>query len=207
MKAPTQNPAGKTVPANYSGIKTNTEFSISLPTADATEQKYRLARARLLQVNHWHDLCGPLSANFQLTDEYGMPVDHEAQPGDHIRIDLPAPGSGTGSGYDWVVIEKIEDRCTPSGQSCYIAMRVRPSENPQQPGKKIAHFYNEDATSSFVVERVGTRIRASVYGRNEKPNTQPAGVMDKLRNLVVAVGAMLGLHKPQWKSLVKGLLS
>jgi len=29
---------------------------------------------------------------------------------------------------------------------------------------------------------------------------------DKARNALVAVGALAGLHKPQWNALVKGLL-
>jgi hypothetical protein len=30
--------------------------------------------------------------------------------------------------------------------------------------------------------------------------------MDKVRNAIVALGAMIGLSSPQWQSLVKGLL-
>jgi hypothetical protein len=46
-----------------------------------------------------------------------------------------------------------------------------------------------------------------VYGRNEKPNLNTKAVIDKLRNAIVGVTAIAGLNKPQWKSLVMGLLS
>jgi hypothetical protein len=196
----------KTVPQQHTGAESNTVYSIMLPTLEESKERYRLARARLLDVNHWHDFAGPLSANFTLTDDSGREVDHPAQEGDHIRINLPGPGSKTGNGYDWVAIEQIEDKTTSSGKSAYVAMRVRPSVNPNQWQGKVAHFFDPSATSSFVVELSGKCVRASVYGRNEKPNTEAPGFWDKVRNAVVAVTASLGLSKPQWKMLVKGLV-
>ncbi len=197
----------KTVPLQETGEQHNTEHTISLPSVQACVQRYNIARERLLEVNHWGELGGPFSANFTLTDHAGHEVEHQAREGDHIRIDLPGPGSRTGHGYDWVEIEKIEDRCTRSGNSAYVAIRVRPSDNPAEHRGRIAHFFAPTATSSFVVERVGNRIKASVYGRNEKPNKgRQEGLLDKIRNVVVAVSATLGLSKPQWHGLVKGLL-
>ncbi|KAA2239762.1 hypothetical protein F0L74_26590 [Chitinophaga agrisoli] len=197
----------KTVPLQKTGEQHNTEHTISLPTVQACVQRYNIAKDRLLEVNHWGELGGPFSANFTLTDGSGHVVHHKAREGDHIRIDLPGPGSKTGNGYDWVEIEKIEDRCTSSGNSAYVAIRVRPSGNPRDFNSRIAHFFAPTATSSFVVERVGNRIKASVYGRNEKPNKEhQEGLLDRLRNVVVAVSATLGFSKPQWQGLVKGLL-
>lgn len=202
----TEDPAKKTVPPQHTGAATNTTFSIMLPTLEESQERYRLAKARLLDVNHWHDFAGPLSANFMLTDGNGRELDHPAQEGDHIRINLPGPGNKTGDGYDWVAIEQIEDKTTSSGKTAYAAIRVRPSVNPQQWDGKVAHFYDPSATSSFVVELNGRCVKASVYGRNEKPNTAPASLWDKVRNTLVAISASLGLSKPHWKSLVKGLV-
>lgn len=196
----------KTVPAQHTGSKHNTEYTITCPTVEACIQRFNIAKERLLEVNHWHELGGSLSANFRLTDRQGRVLYHKAEEGDHIRIDLPGPGSKDGNGYDWVEIEKIEDRSTKSGNCAYVAIRVRPSGNPQQPQGKVAHFYNPEATSSFVIERVGNSIKASVYGRNEKPNEQPDDLLDKVRNWMVALTAAIGFSKPQWKALVKGLL-
>jgi len=203
---PSEPSCEKTVPLQHTGGAHNTEFSMALPSVEECVERFKIARDRLLEVNHWHELGGPFSANFILTDRNGHVQHHKAREGDHIRIDLPGPGSKTGDGYDWVEIEKIEDRCTKSGNSAYVAIRVRPSSNPQDYDNKVAHFFGPTATSSFVVERVGSRIKASVYGRNEIPNVSSRGFMDKVRNALVAVGATLGLSKPQWKGLVKGLL-
>jgi hypothetical protein len=42
-------------------------------------------------------------------------------------------------------------------------------------------------------------------GRNEKPN--PAGgFLNKVRNAVIAVAAMMGFSKPQWKLLTSAIL-
>jgi hypothetical protein len=207
MNTKTVEPSNKkTVPQQHTGAATNTVFSIMLPSLEESKERYRLAKARLLDVNHWHDFAGPLSASFTLTDESGREVDHPAQEGDHIRINLPGPGSKTGDGYDWVAIEQIEDKTTSSGKTAYAAIRVRPSVNPQQWHGKVAHFYDPAATSSFVVELNGRCVKASVYGRNEKPNIAPSGFWDKVRNTLVAISASLGLSKPQWKSLVKGFV-
>lgn len=196
----------KTVPQQHTGAETNTVFAVTLPNFEESRERYRLARERLLDVNHWHDFAGPLSASFTLTDDTGRELDHKAQKGDHIRINLPGPGSKTGNGYDWVAIEQIEDKTTSSGKSAYVAIRVRPSVNPQQWHGKVAHFYDPAATSSFVVELNGKSVKASVYGRNEQPNTEAPSLWDKVRNTVIAVSASLGLAKPQWKRLVKGLV-
>src|SRR3954464_2904198 len=106
-------------------------------------------------------MCGPHSADFQLTDQNGNPVQAKAATGYLMRIDLPGP-----SGDDWVTIEAIEDKDSPSGNSNYIAMRVRPTQSPVDKSAQITHFYEDSATSTFLVERIGTRITATVYGRN-----------------------------------------
>jgi hypothetical protein len=196
----------ETVPPQRQGLRTYTEYAVNLPTVEEALRRFDRARERLLEVNNWKRMCGALSASFTLTDETGNEVRHKAEEGDHIRINLPGPGSQTGDGFDWVEIEKIEDKASPSGRIAYVAMRVRPSENPQKVPGKVAHFFQEDATSSFVVERTGSILRARVYGRNEQPNTAPPGLWDKIRNFLVAVSASLGLAKPQWKSLAKALL-
>jgi hypothetical protein len=199
-------PEKKTVPPQITGNQTHTAYTVMLSSFEESRQRFQEARERLLDVNHWHQLAGPLSANFTLTDDVGHILDHKAQEGDHIRIDLPAPGSKTGNGYDWVEIEKIEDKVTSSGKTAYVAIRVRPSGNPQQRSSKVAHFYDPAATSSFVVELSGKCVKASVYGRNEQPNTTPSNFWDKLRNTLIAVTASLGFSKPQWKRLAKGLV-
>jgi hypothetical protein len=194
------------IPSQQKGGKSTTTHTVKASSSALAVKTFNNAREKLLQVNHWHDICGPHSAHFQLTDNDGQPLEHAAQPGDHIRIDLPAPANRLGHGYDWVIIEAIDDKCSPTGSCSYIAMRVRPSDNPERNTPATAHFYESTATSSFIVERRGNSVRAGVYGRNELPNDETPKLWDKIRNTLISLMAMIGLHKPQWKSLVMGLL-
>jgi hypothetical protein len=192
------------VPSNETGAKSDTENSITFSSANDAKEFFAIVKHRLLNINDWHLLTGTASASFILTDEKGNKVQRQAQLGDHFKIDIPGPGNKTGKGYDWVQIEAIED--TSSENEDEVSIRVRPSDSPQQSSDDVAHFFSEEATSTFTVERKNNIVIASVHGRNEKPNTHSESVIDKVRNAVVATGAILGLNKPQWKSLVKGLL-
>jgi len=191
-----------TLPQNS---KQQTTHIISCATVDACIQRYNAAKERLLEVNHWHQFSGSLSANFTLTDSNGHILHHKAQEGDHIRIDMPGPGSRTNKGYDWVEIEKIEDRSTPSGNCAYTAIRVRPSGMFYQPGARAGR--HGDVTSSFVIERVGSNLRASVYGPDDKPGTPQVSLLDKLRSWLMTALPLptgIGISGPRWKLLVKG---
>jgi hypothetical protein len=188
------------IPENKEGTQTNTERSIEFATEEESKQFFQIAKKRLLDVNHWHKIAGNATADFQLTDEEGKPVNRTAKEGDHFKIDIPGPGSITGEGNDWVKIESIQE------DENYIGIRVRPTSNPTNERKDIAHFFNDNSTSSFIIKKEGKKITAGVYGRNEKPNTKTETVVDKIRNATVATGAISGFSKLQWKSLVNGLI-
>ncbi len=86
-----------------------------------------------------------------------------------------------------------------------LGMRVRPSPPPGDAAGSVAHFYSEEATSSFTVTLEGRRVTAAIYDRNAKPN--PAGsLVDRMRHLVFGLGAVTGFSKYQWHQLVWGLL-
>jgi len=193
------------VPDSHTGASSNNEHSIVESDLESAKQLFQLARIRLLNVNGWHQLSGVASAVFQLTDETGKQVDRPAKLGDHFKIDIPGPGSITGEGDDWVQIEAIEEKSTDNSE--VIAIRVRPTSNPQNSKADVAHFFSDEASSTFSVMRNGTTVTAAVYGRNEKPNLNADSLLDKLRNAVVGASAIAGMNKPQWKSLVIGLLS
>lgn len=194
------------VPEQKTGKEVNTEHVVSLENRENAQQLFKTATQRLLDVNQWEELCGIGSANFQLTDKNGNEIERTAREGDHFKIDIPGPGSVEGKGYDWVRIEKIEEDIDSAGDSESIAVRVRPATNPTTPGQEVAHFFNEEATSSFVIEREGTLVKAGVYGRNEKPNTVIKNLVDKARNAVIALGAISGISSVQWQKLAKGLI-
>ena len=193
------------VPPQQTGAESNTEARTSFPDDAAARQFYRTVKERLLHVNNWHALAGKGTAEFQLIDENGRETDRAAKEGDHFRIDIPGPGTITGEGYDWVRIESVNENAGDA-EEC-LAIRVRPCSNPNNDRSDVAHFFSEDATSSFVVKREGAEVVAAVYGRNEKPNTDTEKLVDKARHTAVATGAVSGFSKLQWKSLVNGLIS
>jgi hypothetical protein len=201
-----QTNASTIVPKQKTGKETNIGYELSVASREEAQNLFQIASARLLDVNHWEKLCGIATADFTLTDKNGLEVQRLAEEEDHFKIDIPGPGSVTGRGYDWVRIEKIQKTFNLETDVESIAMRVRPAPNPKTPGSKIAHFFNDRATSSFIVERKGVLVKAGVYGRNEKPNTIIRNLADKIRNFIIAVSALAGISTVQWQNLSKGLL-
>jgi hypothetical protein len=195
-----------TVPRQQKGAQKDIEHVVETADEDDARKLFVIARNRLVNVNQWHEYATGISATFKLCDQYGNEVDRTAENGDYFKIDLPAPGSNEGKGYDWVQIEKIEDRSDSAGDEEYVGIRVRPARHPKEKGEDVAHFFKDDSTSSFVIERHGKIVTAAVYGRNEKPNTKTHNLIDKVRNAVVGATAIVGFSNVQWKNLVQGLL-
>lgn len=204
MKNKTQD---KIVPEQEVGDRSGAEAEVNCRTREEALRVFHVARVRLLSVNKWHEYSGMLSGVFQLTDSNGTPLDRAPRLNDLIRIDLPGPGPRSGKGYDWVSIEAMENKNNPEQDEETFAFRVRPAAGPASGGKQSDHFYTPDATSSFIIQRKGRRVRAIEEGRNEVPNTDTGNVLDKVRNAVVAFTASKGMSYPQWKSLMKGILS
>jgi hypothetical protein len=124
----------------------------------------------------------------------------------YIRIDIPGPGTNAGKGFDWVKIEQKEHVILNEHQEVFF-IRARPAEHPIQKSAGIAHFLRMEASSSFVLVRNGLTVTATVYGRNEVPNTKVADLGDKIRNAVIGATGAIGISKLQWKALVEGLLA
>lgn len=192
-------------PDNHSGKSSDTFHEVTCTDERSAVHLFNKAKERLLDINHWKDIAGEGSSDFKLYDEQGNLANRPVKLGDHFRIDIPGPGTVSGKGYDWVQVEAIEQFSNDEKEE--VAVRVRPADDPTSEKKDVAHFFSEDASSTFSVIRIGKKVIASVQGRNEKPNTGTSNIADKVRNTVIAAGALMGLNKPQWKSLVKGLLS
>lgn len=196
----------KIVPAQQRGAETNAEYSYKAGTTDEAMVVFQNACERLLNVNSWDKYSGKVSAIFRVTNEAGKETNGLVKKGYYFKIDIPGPGSFTGDGYDWVKIEMIDTSSNNRDDWESIAMRVRPSSNPNNGNDDVAHFFSEDATSNFVVRREGLKITAGVYGRNEIPNTEVHNVVDKTRNAAIGLTAVSGISSIQWKNLVKGIV-
>ena len=195
----------RSIPENYKGAQSATTYTVKVKDSAGADWLFEKAKRNLLDVNRWHQLAGPATASFKVIDENNRETNELAKEGNYLRINIPVvPKAGAGHGFDWVRVEKIEE-LREAGYR-FICMRVRPSRPPFEK-KEIAHFFSPYATSTFCIERIGRKVKAAVYGRNEKPNTMVHDFFVKLRNMLIAFGAMIGFNKPQWKSLVKGWIT
>ncbi|HEY0057857.1 MAG TPA: hypothetical protein VGB56_01915 [Flavisolibacter sp.] len=192
------------VPEQNVGAESNTEARKVYPTVDEARRAFTRTKERLQTPNQWQQYAGSATAKFILCDSTGAEVERAPEVGDHFKIDIPGPGPLTGDGFDWVKIEAIEEE--GDGEEERAAIRVRPATNPQNQQSDVAHFFSDEATSNFIVQRRGLEVIAAVLGRNEKPNTGAEKIIDKARNTAVATGAVTAFSKLQWKSLVNGLL-
>lgn len=192
------------VPAQHTGTEMNAVEKIELGSEEEARLFFKVVKERLLNVSRWAEIADvPMSA-FSLTDSQGNDVRRKATDGDHIKIDIPGPGTETGRGYDWVVIEEIKEEVLDEAE--VLSMTVRPTANPSTDDEHTAHFLKAEATSTFQVKRIGNTVYAEEHGRNEVPNTDTDHTADNIRNMLVGWGAKLGLSYPQWKALVRGLL-
>jgi hypothetical protein len=196
------------IPEQEEGNQSDIVEKINAENEEKAKLIFNEAKKRLLAVNSWKEISGDILASFTLVDKSGEKINHGAQVGDYFKIDIPGPGTKSGEGYDWVRVEAIEDHSNAFAEKESFGIRVRPAANPEKDGneKETAHFFKDEATSNFIIERNGRRVSAGVHGRNEKPNTTTNKIVDKVRNAVIGSTAILGISNLQWKKLVKGLI-
>lgn len=189
------------VPEQHDGAKSDIRHIKEAVSNDEAALLYLRARKNILDVNNWQNIAGKLSASFRLTDPRGNEISRLPLAGDFIKIHLPTSRSEK---FDWVRIEQVAEE-HPDDYTSRVQIQVRPADPPTGQ-EETEHFFSGEATSSFFVERKGKRVIAEVHGRNELPNLEAPGLINKVRNIFIAVGAMAGLNTPQWKALVKGVL-
>lgn len=192
------------IPPQQDGISFRASAEVELDADSDAKSFYEVAKKRLLDVNRWHDIAGAITAKFTLTDSGGQPVTRTVQQGDHFQIDIPAPENESGGGYDWVVVEAVDEVHEDDIQS--TAVRVRPTSNPLSDSSDVAHFFSPESTSTFVVTREGKKVSATIYDRNIDYNKDHSAPEDKIRNTAVGLGAKYGMAKIQWELLADGLV-
>jgi len=195
----------KTIPEKFDGGNINAESVVQLHNLTAAKELFLLAKKRLMDVNNWKEISEQAVAEFRLTDSQGNEVSGPVQEGMFFRIDIPGPGTETGDGFDWVIVEKISEYQLEDIES--FGIRVRPTPNPTNTDQEIAHFYSSQTTSTFTVTRENTKVTAAVYDRNTKANTDDQSFLDKIRNILTGVAGILAFSKIQWESLTSGLVN
>lgn len=165
---------------------------------------YEVAKNRLLNVNQWDEVCLSPSAMFKLMNDKGQEIAGLVKEGDYIRINIPGPGTSVGDGYDWVKVESLIER--EFAEYEVISLTVRPAHHPLKPFGGVAHFFTNQASSTFQIKRNGTVVFAEIHGRNELVNNKTSKIFDNIRNTLVGLAAKLGMSYPQWKFLAEGLV-
>jgi len=192
------------VPPQFKGQEIEVDAVQDLKTESEAQRLYDIAKKKLLNVNNWNRIAGAVTARFLIIDKKGNEVDREVQKGDYLRIDIPGPGTKEGGGFDWVLVEELNEIRQPSVQS--VGFRVRPNENPFGQRNETAHFYSKEATSSFIIIREKTKIIAWIIDRNLRPNTEQESLADKIRDVAVGISAIAGFSKVQWQGLANALI-
>lgn len=189
------------VPQHFKGSFHDTESTVEIEKNEEIEAKYNVLKQRFFAINNWRRYCPESTTDFKLYDASGEMVERLPKKGDYIRIDIPGPGGSEGRSFDWVQIIMID-----ADFSDRVMIQCRPSTDPKKKNsRKIAHFYSNAATSTFIVSKQNNILKAGIYGRNEYPNLK-SGFFNSLRNLLIAIGGMVGFSKIQWKCLVNGLV-
>ncbi len=191
------------IPSQYTGSEIEAEASVEIEDGDPLVF-FSVAKERLLNVKNWHKTAGMVSADFQIVDKNGNKLNREIKKGDFMRIDIPGPGSKEGDGHDWVEVEDLKEYSQGNIQS--IGFRVRPVSNPLGEKDVIAHFYNDTATSCFILTREGKKFSASIIDSNIKPNDEAVSFTDKIRNTAIGMSAIASFSKIQWQQLANGLV-
>lgn len=194
----------KIIPEQSEGLSTDTISSASFDTIDEAKQHFEMVKRHLLNVNNWHRYMQLPISSFALLDSAGNEVERAVEENDYFKISMPVPENKSGDGYDWVQVKNIIEQNEDDIQS--VSMVVYPAANPQNNSKEKAHFFDEKASSTFIVRRNGKTVTAEVHGRNMKANTETKNVSDKIRNAALMVAVYLGFSKLHWQSLVSGLM-
>lgn len=193
------------IPDHHEGHKMDIEESIKFDNDTLAKNFFLHAKSRLININNWYEIAELPVSTFEHLDNYGKHSSDDPQEGDYIKIDIPGPGLKSTGGFDYVQIEQISESSDENHD--LITITVRPCSGPDADNdEEIKHFFKNMASSSFQVKRDGKTIEANYYGRNETTNLQLHSIIDRLRNLFVALGAKLGASYPQWKALMQGIL-
>lgn len=156
------------------------------------EKYFEKVKKALFDLEIWDKNSTPSS--YELFDEAGRVRESKIIfLGGFIRIHI------TGSGkYDWIKVIEIYD--APNE----FVIRVEPTYDPtKKPADKTvtSHFFTNESTNNFCLQRDGKEIILYVIGLKEKTNTgQTGGTIETIRNVAAAnSGYYFGIQKAMWK--------
>lgn len=192
------------IPAQHEGAESIAISEIELPSLEEAKAHYQTVKSRFLNINSWELFAGKEKAEFSLRDHQGKLSLDKPMVGHYVTIKIPLLHNPDEEGIDWVKVEVCEEEISNEEESFYI--RLRPTSKPGNSTDEIIHFLNDDATSNFIIQRNGCKVKAEVIARNEVPNMKDKAISEKIRNKLVSFGGMLFGSKVQWEGLTDGLI-
>jgi hypothetical protein len=172
--------------------------------SDVAEAKKSFDRfkRKLFRVERWNADSG--LSSFELFDENGarQAPEASAKRGDFIRITL------TGSGKsDWVKITNIDEQRVDE-----IVLTIQPTYNPTEESADktvTSHFFTEDSSNNFCLQKTNEAVKIYVIGLNEKSNTHDTNnIIETARNVATAnLGHYLGIQKAEWTMFCENFLT
>ncbi len=193
------------IPAQLKGDFHNIVSMQCANTVDIAVKDFEELQLRLKSVNEWDSFSAKIKAKFFIIDPKTNQTTSELKVGNLVKIDIPGPGSPSGSGYDWTEIIDVQNGI--ENQNCpFFAFTLRPCPAPDSDDETVAHFYNKESTNTFIVRRMGTCVYAEVHGRNQIENTSDAPLLDIVRNKAVAIGSKFGIGSLNWMGFASALL-
>ena len=188
------------VPEQKGGKENNLEETVKCKNDEECDALFKKARERMMDINSWQKITDEKGASFCVMDDQESVVKRTPCAGDYVRINVPGPGNKDGGGYDWVKIDALKS------DDIHLGMTFRACARPKKNDYEADHFFDKNATSTFIIQRKSNEVIASYHGRNEKINTEDNSLVDTIRNVFVGIGALLGFSDLQWKKLIKAFL-
>jgi hypothetical protein len=188
--------------ANYSKANdSSVTFAERMFSSESDAEDFFIkTKKKLADINVWNEKSTP--SNYELFDENASVCESKIIiPGRFIRIGIPASGK-----FDWVKVFEIIDDAPNE-----FIIRVHPAYDPTEtPIDKtvVSHFFTNEATNNFCLQKVGKDVQMYVIGLNEKANVREAGgLIEAARNAATAnAGYYLGMQKTMWKEFCANFL-
>lgn len=191
--------AARQARSSETGESSTATASRAFSDVSDAEKLFDDLRQKLFRVRNWNAESAMMG--FELFDENGNICDREsAVVGDFIRLSMVGGGK-----YDWVKIIEIMDEANEA------VVTVKPSYNPieNEPDRnKTSHFFTDDSTNNFCLERNDGSVNFYVIGLSEKTNTdETENFIETIRNVAVAnIGSYFGIQKAEWKTFCENFL-
>lgn len=192
------------IPEQRTGQLNDTFSHLATKERNDADMLFHEIKKRLLNINHWNEYATLTNARFTLIDANGNAINRLAAVGDYVKVVLSGLQKLISESEEHVHIGQIIS--LKHGGLDVVIMKVYPCADPADNKQEVAHFFNEEASNTFLLYRTTTHIQLSIHGRNEVPNMCSGRIRKKIRNLIFALLAVAGISKIQWKSLAHGLL-